>query len=237
MRKRVKLEAPDAYLLGITLFLVAVGVLLVFDASYAKSGDIRTYGFDTWYFAKRQLAYACLGLFLMFCISAVPLATFRKFTLPFLTCVIPMLIVVLIPHLGSKSHGARSWFRLGPLSMQPAELAKLAIVLYLANALAGAKAFSKKTRRWVRPFMLTLGVAGLIVLERDLGMAVLLCLIVFAMFYGAGAKKRYLVAAGLCGLAMAMVLIFGQAYSKTRIGAFTDHGERATIRVTRLSTP
>ncbi len=190
MRKMARIEPPDVYLLGVSVALVAIGVLLVFDASYARGGDLRAYGYDTLYFAKRQLAYAGLALVCMFVASVVPVEFLRKLSIPLLVISSGLLIAVLVPGIGHKVNGSRSWFKVGPVSFQPSELAKLVLVLYLARALGRRQIFSKRAERtWVVPLLAAALVVVFIVAERDLGTAVVLCSIVFVMFAAAGAKK------------------------------------------------
>jgi cell division protein FtsW len=221
MRKMAKIEPPDVYLLGVAVALVAIGVLLVFDASYAKSGDLRVYGYDTWYFAKRQLAYAGIGLVCMFIASVVPVEFLRKLSIAGLVISFGLLIAVLVPGIGHKINGARSWFKVGPVSFQPSELAKLVLVLYMARALGRPRIFSKHAeKRWTGALWAAAGIIGLVVAEKDLGTAVVLSSIVFVMFAAAGAKKRWLVPAAAGGLAVVCLLMCTVPHCKPRVEAY-----------------
>ncbi len=223
MRRPAKIEPPDVYLLGVAVALVAIGVLLVFDASYAKSGDLSVYGYDTWYFAKRQLAYAGVGLVFMFIASVVPVEFLRKLSIPLLVISFGVLIAVLVPGIGHKVNGSRSWFRVGPVSFQPSELAKLVLVLYLARVLGRVRVFSKHAeRRWTGAFWAAAGIVALVVAERDLGTAVVLSSIVFVMFAAAGAKKRWLVPTAAVGLAVVWLLMCTVPHCKPRVEAYKD---------------
>ena len=223
MRKRTKIEPPDVYLLGTALALLAVGVLLVFDASYAKSGDLKTYGFDTWYFAKRQLTYAGVGLLFMFIASVVPMDFLRKMSIPLMVVVGGLLVAVLLPGIGARVNGARSWFKLGPISVQPSELAKIALVLYLARVLGRPRIFARGAQpRWTIPLWAAMGLIGLVVIENDMGSAVVLSSIVFVMFALAGAKKLVLVPIAVTGIALVVLAMCTVSHCKDRVDAFKD---------------
>ena len=223
MRRLSRIEPPDVYLLGITVALVAVGVLLVFDASYAKTADLRAFGFDTWYLAKRQMIFAAIGLICMLCASRVSVDLLRKLAVPLMVLSFVLLTAVLLPGIGCKVNGARSWFKIGPISFQPAELAKLILVLYLAHALGGARVFARRARRrWAGPLWATAGIVGLVAAEHDLGSAALLAAVALVMFAAAGAKLRWLVPAGACGLVLVYVLMCNVPHCKERVDSWGD---------------
>ena len=107
MRKQEKLAAPDYYLLGVVLALVTVGVLLVFDASYARMADAKWAHYDSWYAVKRQLVYACVGLVAMFVVAGMRLQTFIKATMYLL--VISLVLLVAVKVFGHSHNGAKRW--------------------------------------------------------------------------------------------------------------------------------
>ncbi|MGC8863767.1 MAG: putative lipid II flippase FtsW [Armatimonadota bacterium] len=223
MRSIRRIEPPDVWLLGVVVALVAAGVLLVFDASYARSGDLKAYGYDTWYFARRQIAYAAAGLVCMFVASIVPVELLRKLSAVGLFIASALLVAVLIPGIGYKVNGSQSWFRIGPFSFQPSELAKLMLVLYLARALGRPNVFARRAeRKWAWPFWAAAGVVLLVVAERDLGTAVVLSAIAFVMFAAAGAKKRCLILSAMCGAAAVWLLMCTVPHCKPRVDAFKD---------------
>ena len=224
MRKREKKEklGPlDMWLLGTVLVLVGVGVLLVFDASYRKTVDAKWADYDTWFFAKRQLAFAAVGIIAALIVSRMRLTTFLKFTLPLLTASILLLAAVLV--FGVQKNGAYRWLQFGQISFQPSELAKIGLVLYLAAVLAQRKRLVRRpSSRWLVP----LGIVGLssllILIEPDLGTTLALVGTCFLMFFAAGAMKRYLLAFAAGGAGLVWLAIVIEPYRMERIRTWLD---------------
>ncbi|OFX14535.1 MAG: cell division protein FtsW [Armatimonadetes bacterium RBG_16_58_9] len=221
MRSKPKLRPPDIWLLGTVFVLVATGVLLVFDASYSKAVDAKWANYDTWYFAKRQLVFAVLGLFALLVVSQTRLTTLLKATFPILIVAFVSLVAVLI--IGTAKNGARRWIDIGPVSFQPSELAKIALVLYLAALLTQRRNMLKRlSGKWVGPLMVVGLLTILILAGRDLGTAIALVGTCFVMFFAAGARKRHLFGAGALGCAAAYVLIRIEPYRMERIKTWLD---------------
>jgi cell division protein FtsW len=221
MRNRGVLVAPDVCLLLTALLLTVAGVILVFDASYAKAGDLKTLNYDVYYLVKRQVKFAAVGLVLMLVAMRISFERLKQITLPLLGAVMVLLIAVLI--LGHRAHGATSWFRIGTFSLQPSELAKLAAVFYLAGVLSRPNVFGRSQRRvWVVPALVCAGLVGLIVAQRDLGTATVLAVVCLVMFFTAGAKKVYLALIAIVGLAMVAAMMFAMPHCRARIRAWLD---------------
>src|SRR5574341_2378216 len=128
-RQRV---AMDHTLLVVTITLALVGLVMVFSASAIVAGN-RFH--DSGFFLKRQVAWFAFGLLLLHITSRIDYTLWKKLSIPILGCMVILLVLVLIPSLGVAAKGARRWLRLGPISIQPAEMVKLVIVLYLAGHL------------------------------------------------------------------------------------------------------
>ena len=218
MRKTAKLGPPDVGILASVLLLVTVGVLLVFDASYARTGDAKWANYDVWYMAKRQMIYAAIGLAAMFMVSKVRLTTFLKITTPLLVVAVFLLIIVMIPGIGYKIYGARRWFKLGIISFQPSEIAKLALVLYLAGIFAQRKLHVRKlSSNWLAPACVIGLVSGLVFLEPDLGTTIAIVGTCFIMLVAAGAMKRHIFALGGCGVGLVGLAVLAEPYRMDRI--------------------
>lgn len=206
MRKREKLGPPDGWLLGAVLVLVALGVLLVFDASYKKAVEAPWASYDAWFFAKRQLVFAAAGLIAMAVAANIRLKTFVKFATPLLYLSIALLMAVLV--VGTAKYGAHRWFKIGPISFQPSELAKIALVLYLASLFARRKsAVRRLDSRWLAPLGFVGAIALLVFKEPDLGTTIAIVGTCYVMFIAAGALKRHIVGAGLMGMGLAFAAI------------------------------
>jgi len=199
MRKQTKLGLMDVWVLGSVLVLLVMGVWLVFDASFAKTADAKWAGNDPWYFVKRQALFAAAGLFVMWLVSRIRLSKLLKITTPLLVMSVIMLIGVMVPGIGYRVNGALRWIKLGPISVQPSEIAKLALVLYLARLLAEQKnAVRRLDQRWLPPACIVGLISGLVFIEPDLGTAIAIVSVCFLMLFAAGARKIHL--GGMLGL-------------------------------------
>lgn len=218
MRKvQERISPPDVYLLGITAALVALGVLLVFDASYARTTHAKWANYDAWYMAKRQLAYAVIGLGAMLFVSRLRLTTFLRWTIPLVIVAIGMLVAVLIPGVGHRMNGASRWIKIGPICFQPSELAKIALVFYLAGVLAQRKMRIRRlSSRWLTPLAVVGLAAGLVFVEPDLGTTIAIVGTCFVMLFAAGAMKRHLAGLACGGLGLVAVAVAVEPYRLER---------------------
>ena len=141
MRKRAKAKAKlglvDKSLVLLMLVFVFVGLWLVFDASYAQAAMGGVAHGDPLYFFKRQAIFLAMGLVVAYVASRRRLKFFENMTLPLIIASIVLVCLVLV--CGHSAKGASRWFRIGFFNFQPAELAKLAVVLYLARLLSRNK--------------------------------------------------------------------------------------------------
>lgn len=218
MRKEARLAAPDIGVLSAVVVLLLVGVLLVFDASYAKTGDAKWANFDIWYMVKRQLIFAVVGVGFMFLAASLRLATLIKYTLPLLLVSLVLLVAVLIPGIGRMVNGAFRWIPLGPFNLQPSEIAKVAVVLYLAGIFAQRKMLVRKLNAgWLAPGAIVAIIAGLIFIEPDLGTTIAIVATCFIMLYAAGAKKRHLLGVFASGVGLAGAAVLFEPYRLQRI--------------------
>jgi cell division protein FtsW len=133
------------------------------------------------------------------------------------------LVLVLVPSAGITVNGSSRWLDLGALTIQPSELAKLALVLFTADLLARRWHRLEDTRRSIRPVMVVLGLmAVLLLLQPNLGTALVSAAIVFGVLFAAGVPTLPLAGYGLVGAAGAMALALGEGYRRRRLLAFVD---------------
>ncbi|MGH7253900.1 MAG: FtsW/RodA/SpoVE family cell cycle protein, partial [Nitrospiraceae bacterium] len=123
-----KRSGSDGSVLAVAVVLALIGLVMVYSASAVVAGN-RFH--DSIYFLKRQGAWLALGFLLLHVASRLDYTVWRQLALPILAVTTVLLIAVLLPPLGVVAKGARRWLRLGPISLQPAEVAKLAVVLIL----------------------------------------------------------------------------------------------------------
>ena len=210
----------DPVLLGAVLLLVGFGLVMVFSASAIAAQD--KWG-DSFHFLKRQAVAAGLGLFAMVVAMKLGYRRMARLAYPLLLVSIVLLVLVLIPGLGTTAGGAKRWLRFPGISLQPAEVAKLAWVVYLSYSLAKKR---EKVQSFSIGFLPHLGVAGLLVclcmLEPDFGSSVALLVLMFVMLFAAGARLSDLIGSVLLAIPIAYTAIASSPYRMKRITAFLD---------------
>lgn len=213
-------SSPDRLLLAVVLLLSAVGLVMVYSAS-AVTATARHR--DSFHFVWRQLAALLLGLVLLAAALRVGYRRLERFTYPFLAGTVVLLVAVLLPFIGHRAGGARRWIDFGPASFQPAELAKVALVVYLSHSLAKKREKVRTFSVGVLPHVLMAGVLmALCLAEKDLGTCVVMALVLFVMLFAAGAKVSYLLGALLVALPLGWSAIAGTPYRRERILAWLD---------------
>jgi len=212
--KRITKGEPDYVLIMVTATLLALGLLMVYSASYViavREGEGPAYYF--W----RQLLWAALGIVGLLFMSWIDYRFWRRWAIPIMAITLLALLAVLI--WGGKILGSRRTLLHG--HVQPTELAKLALIIYVATWLASKGKKLQEVNYGLIPFACLLGmVAGLIALEPDLSTAFLMVVIGLVMFFLAGADVKQL-AISLGGTAVSFtVLILLSGYGKERVQEF-----------------
>jgi cell division protein FtsW len=211
---------PDLTLFGVVVLLLSVGVVMVYSASAIVAGE--RFG-DPYFFLKKQLFWAALGFLALLSALRLDYRRLEPYHHLLLLLAALLLVAVLLPPLAQPINGTRRWLRAGPVSFQPAELAKLALVVYLAAYLARHGDRLHDFRRGLLPPLLVAGaLAGLVLAQPDLGTCLTLIVVTFALLFLAGGRLRHLgliVAASLPVLALAVWLA---PYRWRRITTFLD---------------
>jgi cell division protein FtsW len=213
----------DRWMFGSTVALCLVGAIMVFSASAVMARD--EYGNGS-HFLLRQLLWLAIGLGAM---MAVMNMDYRKLRRPevIFTALFGVLVMLVGAFFLDKSHATHRWIRLGPASIQPSELAKLAVIFYLAWFLERRRQpESFGVNNWKHTILPALGpvlvLAALVVIEPDLGTAVEIFIIAVAMMYVAGLDGKYIVGAGLAALPIIYLLIVRVSYRYERMMAFLN---------------
>jgi cell division protein FtsW len=210
----------DLMLLSVVLALLGIGLAMVYSASGIKALDAQD---DPRYFLIQQSAWVAVGLAAMFVVARVDYHRYRRVALPGLAIAVALLAVVLVPGIGTRVGGAARWLRVSSFAgLQPAELAKLALVVYLAFWLAAKR---ELVGRWsvTVPFIAALTlVAALVIAEPDLGTAIVVVAIGLAMYFVAGARVvEFAALGGLATICVAAVAVV-QPYRLLRLVTFLD---------------
>lgn len=211
---------PDPWIFVSTLMLLSIGVVMVYSASAVLA--FNEYG-DYYYYLKRQLVFALLGIAAMYVTANVDYWVWKKYAKVGLIVCFALLVIVLIPGIGVVRGGARSWLGIGSLGIQPSEFMKLGMIVYLAKLLSEEQS---KITGFVRGLLPPLGIMGaafgLIMLQPDLGTGAVLVGASLLIIYTAGARISHLAYLGLVGLAGFVGLIAAAPYRLQRITAFLD---------------
>ncbi|MFP4475398.1 MAG: putative lipid II flippase FtsW [Desulfatibacillaceae bacterium] len=217
---RMQVAGYDWPLVCAVLLLVFCGLVMVYSASSAIA--LRRFGEEAFY-VRRQIMFALFGGFLLIVLKNVPYTVYRTLAYPLLVLAFAMLVALMIPGLGTRVGGATRWFRLGPMSFQPAEFARFAVVVYLAYSMSKKGEAMADFAVGVLPHLLFTGIlAGLMLMQPDFGSGVLLALITGFMLFLGGARLRHL---GVTALAMApflIVFLLVSDYRMKRIMSFFE---------------
>lgn len=204
----------DYQILFIMITLVLFGIMMVYSSSSYRavmSGESNTY------FAKRQAAFAVLGLITMLVVSHVNYRYYKKFTmiLMYIAIVLSGLVFVI----GTASHGATRWLPLGPIHFQPSEVAKPIIIIYMAHICVSQSALLNSIGGVIKMVLLPVICVGLIAKE-NLSTAVVCFAIIVIILFVASPKLKNIIILGIAGVAAALVAIFAVGYRGDRIDAW-----------------
>jgi len=218
-RKIVQRSKPDYPLILITAILVAFGLLMVFSATTVESLH---YGDPMFYF-KKQIVYVFLGGLAMFAGYKIDYINYKKYSGLGLLITGLMLLVVFLPVMGRSAGGAARWIDLGFFSFQPSEIAKIAVIIYLADALSKKGEKIKSFLTGLLPLLMVVGfLCVLILAQPDLGTVISIFLISMSMLFISGADWRHLLSIMFFSGIGIFTLSFLSPYKWRRIIAFID---------------
>lgn len=211
---------PDRWLILPLAVLLALGTVMVYSSSAVYAAEKLG---NAAYYLKRHLFALALGTAALYGAYRLGYQRLARFAYPALLACLLLLVLVLIPGLGSRAGGSSRWLKLAGFSLQPAELVKPVFVLYLAYSLTRKK---EKIRAFGQGFLPHLVVCGalvmLLLMQPDFGTAAVLALVMFLMLFTAGTRMRYLVASALVALPLVYGLVAGSEYRMRRLLAFLD---------------
>jgi len=200
--------------------LLLAGLLTVYTASFA----VGYLEYDnTNYFVVRQAAYAIVGVMALVYFMRLDYRQLRYLAVPMMVVALLGLLAVLIPGIGVERNGARRWLEFGPISFQPSEFAKLAIIIYISAWLAGRRENISKFSLGLVPFVMMVSVVGgLVIVEPDMGTAIIIVLTTSTLFFVAGAPLSHLALLMASGVAVSYFMILVQDYRLDRITSFVS---------------
>jgi cell division protein FtsW len=203
-----------------TALLAALGVVMVYSSSAIYAHD--RYG-DAAFFLKRHLVYLSLGLLCAGAVLALDPKQIRRGAKTLMVVVLLLLLAVLVPGIGHKVSGARRWFRVGIFSIQPSELAQLAVILYYADVLTRKRGLLKDFFQGVLPALMVLGLTLVFILaEPDLGTSVAIAVVAVLMLFLAEVEWRYLLPLFLSVIPVVTMLVMIKPYRVRRVLAYLN---------------
>jgi cell division protein FtsW len=229
---RVEPGPTDVSLAATLVGLIAFGVVMVYSASAVYASNTLGNGY---HFVVRQSIFAAVALLVLAVFARIDLQWLRRSTYPALLLAVLLMVAVALG-LGRSAGGASRWIVIGPFNVQPAELAKLAMILWLAHSLAKK---AHRIRSFSIGFLPHVIVAGLLMLlclaQPDFGSAVMIGLLTFVVLFAAGARAGYLLGAVMLALPLGYAAIASSPYRMRRITAFLEpfeHRQDAGYQIT-----
>lgn len=212
---------PDYPLLTVVGVLVPIGVVMVYSSSFVDA--FANHG-DQLYYTWRQLAAAIIGTMAMLVVQRIDYRVWRRYSVHLMAVTLFLLVLtLLLPKNFTEVNGARSWIRIGSFSMQPSEIAKLALVVYFADWLSRRGEKLTNVTYGLVPFAVMLGiVCGLVMLGGDLGTTIVLVVIAGIVYFAAGASLLHIAGAGLLSAGAFWAMVNVASYRQERIAAWLD---------------
>jgi cell division protein FtsW len=210
----------DIQLLFPVLFLVGIGIVMVYSASSALA--LKKFGTD-YFFLKKQALFSLAGVVVLVACRHFPYKFYRPLTYPLLALSIILLIAVLIPQFGVSAGGATRWLRIGRFTFQPSELARVALVIYLAYSLEKKGEQLKDFSVGFLPHVLLLAVlAAVIIQQPDFGSVVILGVLTGLMLFIGGVRIKHLFLAVITLVPVGVYLLMNAEYRWKRLLGFID---------------
>jgi cell division protein FtsW len=210
----------DIKLLFPVLFLVGIGVVMVYSASSALA--LKNYGSD-YHFLKKQSMFALFGIIVLVGCRNFPYKLFRSLTYPLLILAMAFLVAILISGFGYSAGGSTRWFRFGGFTFQPSELARFSLVIYLAYSMSKKQDKLKDFYYGFLPHVLVFGIlAAMIIIQPDFGSTVILGAITWIMLFVGGVRIRHLFLSLIVMLPVAYFFMVNAEYRMNRILSFLN---------------
>jgi len=218
-----RLAGCDIVILLMVVALTCFGIVMVYSASSVMAAKKYHDGF---YFLKRQGIFALIGFALMYASLSLDYHVWRKAAVPILLSCLVLLVLVLIPGIGGSAGGASRWIRLPGFSLQPSEMAKIALIMYMAYSLDKKQDRVRFFSSGFLPYMVVLAVLlGLLLKQPDLGAALTLAVVSIVMLFAAGTRPTYIISMFLMVLPFLYFLVMNVDYRRRRILAFLNPWE------------
>lgn len=220
LRKPLNLAEYDLVLLLMVVALTCFGVVMVYSASSVMAAKNFH---DGAFFLKRQGLFALIGFGVALTAMRIDYQLWRKLAVPLLLVSLVLLVLVLIPGIGGKVKGASRWIKLPGFNLQPSELTKIALIMYMAYSIDKKQDRIRSLTAGFLPYMIVLMVLlGLLLKQPDLGAALTLAAVTVTMLFAAGTRLVFILGSGMVALPFLVYLVTQSAYRLKRIKAYLN---------------
>ena len=201
------------------IFLLGLGLIMVSSSSIYIADDMKT---DPFYFAERQFIFVAIGLITLLFFLVIPSELLYKADWIFLLASILLLIALFIPEVGTSVKGSLRWIRIGPINIQPSEICKFSLIIYISGYSVRRMTEINSLRSFLKPLFLLFVISCLILIQPDLGSVAIICLLVVGILFYAGISFSQLLLLILLISLVGYLGITSSAYRMARVIAFTD---------------
>lgn len=210
----------DKILFFSVIILSVFGLMMIYSSSYVWA----EYKFnDSFHYLKYQSIFFIVGLFVMIFVSKIDYKFYFKYSNIILFISFILLVLVLIPGIGSVRNGSRSWFGIGSLGIQPSEAAKISLIIFTSKYLSLNDRYIDNFFKGVVPVLIIVCLCfGLIMLQPDLGTGLILFLSIISILFIAGVNMKFFLFGGVIGIIGVVILILIAPYRMDRITSFID---------------
>ncbi len=221
-RRSLKTGQMDYWLYSAVMITCAFGLVMMFSASYYYAQNSASFGNDGLYFLRSQAIYLAVGVAAMYAISRLDYHVFER--LKVVALVITMGLMLAVVFWGREINGAKRWIQISSLpAFQPSELAKFVLILYMSSFMAARPNLMKDFVRGVVPLLIIMGaLASLLLLQKNMSMAMIVILIGAIMLFLGGADIKHLFGLGMLMVPMFFLLAKVEPYRWARLTIFTD---------------
>ncbi|MDQ1318302.1 MAG: putative lipid flippase FtsW [Candidatus Poribacteria bacterium] len=210
----------DKYILIVVGLLLIIGILMVYSASNAFSREKLG---DSLHYLKRQLIYCGLGLALMFVVMWIDYRHYQRLAWGMIAFSLILLVLIFVPGVGVKIGGSTRWIKTGNFTFQPVEIAKLALIVYMARFLSQKNDYVKSFKRGILPFLIIISVyLGLLCAQPDFGSVILIVFLAFILLFIGGARVLHLVSLGSVTIVFIVVGVLLVPYRLQRVLTFIN---------------
>lgn len=222
-RKMGRIDYPIVLMVGL---LCAFGLVMVFSASYYYAQNTASVGYDGYYYIRKQAMYLAIGFPLMLIISLIDFRKLERFKVVGILLSIALLVLVLV--FGQETNGAKRWIVIGGQSIQPSEIAKFGMMLYMCSFMAKKHAVMQSFAKGMLPMLLVIGIiCGLVMLQPNMSMAVIMGLMGYALLFIGGCDTKQMLLLAVVFAALFALLAVIEPYRMARLTSFVNPWEDA----------